>query len=809
MASITPQVRPVGPTTAQIMIVGEAPGETEVKKGEPFLGAAGQELDRMLHEAGLSRTECFITNVCRVRPPQNKIENFFSTKTKRTMEHIQVRDKYVTPHIVDGMERLQKEIELVKPNIIIALGNVAMWALTGNWGIKSWRGSLLENNLGSHKCKVIPTTHPAAILRMYSERVWAITDLKRVMKERSSPVIVRPHYEFIIRPNFNQVSEKLHEVLDQLNSATKPLHLSCDIETRAGQIACIGFAWSKTQAMCIPLMCVENPEGYWMPEEEVALMWELYQVLTHPMAWVSGQNFSYDMQYFQRHLHYAPRLMYDTMIGHHSMMPGTRKSLDFLSSIYCDQHLFWKDDGKEWNVRGMSEDSLWSYNCVDCVRTFEIAEKQLELQPRMVADDVFNFQQLMFWPLHTTMTAGVRSNEKLRSQFNVELIDAMSEREQFLESIVGHRLNQRSPKQMSAFFYTDMGQPVIKNRVSQSPTCDDDALAKIASREPLLAPLCNAILELRSLGVFLSTFVNSRLDIDGRIRCSYNITGTETFRLSSSQSAFNSGHNLQNVPSGGKGDSGLMMPNLRKLFIPDPGFDFFDGDLDRADLQVVAWEANEDSLKEALKAGYDLHLWNANDLFDLGLDPNDLIESAPNYEDYKSKYNKQRQLAKSWVHGTNYGGGAYTMARNCGLSVAQAERFRSIYFHKRPGIADWHERVEAQLRSRRFVENKFGHRRYYFDRVDTLLPEALAWIPQSSVGLYINMIWVMLLAYVPEVQILLQVHDSLGGQIPSHLRGEVVRKMEDTARKVIIPYDDPLVIPFSVHTSPISWGDCK
>ena len=65
-------VPPCGPTDARIMLVGEAPGEQEVLRREPFVGASGTELNRMLHEAGISRSECFITNVCRQRPPSER-----------------------------------------------------------------------------------------------------------------------------------------------------------------------------------------------------------------------------------------------------------------------------------------------------------------------------------------------------------------------------------------------------------------------------------------------------------------------------------------------------------------------------------------------------------------------------------------------------------------------------------------------------------------------------------------------------------------------------------------------------------------
>jgi len=127
------------------------------------------------------------------------------------------------------------------------------------------------------------------------------------------------------------------------------------------------------------------------------------------------------------------------------------------------------------------------------------------------------------------------------------------------------------------------------------------------------------------------------------------------------------------------------------------------------------------------------------------------------------------------------------------------------WFQMHPGIERWHRRVETQLHTKRFVENRFGYRRFYFDRVDALLPEALAWIPQSTVAITINRIWLNIYTHLPEVQVLLQVHDSLAGQFPKSF--DQSRILPYT--RIQIPYEDPLVIPVGMKTSDLSWGDCE
>src|SRR3989304_1744139 len=175
------------------------------------------------------------------------------------------------------------------------------------------------------------------------------------------------------------------------------------------------------------------------------------------------------------------------------------------------------------------------------------------------------------------------------------------------------------------------------------------------------------------------------------------------------------------------------LPNIRKLFAPDPEFTMFDCDLDRADLQVVVWESDEPELKAALKLGVDMHLLNAYTLTEKPTPPmEELVESHPKYLNWRIPHKKERQLAKSFIHGTNYGGGSRTMAIAAGVTVHQADRFQRIYFGRYPGLKKWHERTLEQLTRYRMVENKFGFRRYYFDRVDGLLPEALACLPDRN-----------------------------------------------------------------------------
>jgi len=252
------------------------------------------------------------------------------------------------------------------------------------------------------------------------------------------------------------------------------------------------------------------------------------------------------------------------------------------------------------------------------------------------------------------------------------------------------------------------------------------------------------------------------------------------------------------------------LPNVRRFFVPDPGKTIVDSDLDRADLQVVVWEADDDELKAALRLGVDLHLLNGLSLENKPVPPlEELCETHPKYPDHRTPNERSRKFAKAWVHGTNYGGGARTMAIAAGCTVHQSELMQARWFGAHPGIKDWHHRTEAMLHASRTVTNKFGYRRVYFDRPEGLLPEALAWIPQSTVAIYINKVWDTWVSSCPEVEILLQVHDSLVYQVPTQSYESLTARLKSLASEIIIPYDDPLVIPVGFKSSPISWGDCS
>jgi uracil-DNA glycosylase len=552
---------PSGPADARLMIVTECVTYRDIQANTIL---QHYEFNKLLDAAGIRRAECFVTSLLRGQVYGQSFEaNIARNQTEAKQPGwANLHNRAVRPCIVEGHAALLKDIDLVKPRIILAIGNGALFALTGKWGMKSWRGSNLElTTPEGHTCYVIPTYSPDYIQAVWKDRNIVIHDLRRALEwSRLSTPPRAPDYEFIIEPDFPTVTSTLRKLLSLVEAG--PLKLSVDIETRGGHIACTGIAWSKTSAICIPhirAVVAEMPNwqariNYWREEEEAYILHLLYQLLTHPNTEVIGQNFLYDAQYFYRHFHFIPRFKRDTMITQHCLFSSMQKGLDFLSSMYTDFHVYWKDESKNWDPK-LGERQLWIYNCKDCCVTYEVDEQEQAAINAMLPSwpklrEVHDFQQALFYPVLNTMIRGLRTDNASKSALSAELLEAIQTREAWLTEVLGFPLNIKSPKQMQDVFYRLLGQQKILKRGTGSPTTDDAALERISTREPLLAPVCDCIRELRSLYVFRSTFLEAPIDIDKRMRCSFNITGTETYRFSSSENAFGSGMNLQNIPKG-------------------------------------------------------------------------------------------------------------------------------------------------------------------------------------------------------------------------------------------------------------------
>ena len=334
-----------------MLLVGEAFGQEEAVVNKPFIGAAGQELTRMLKDAGINRADVHLTNVFNEHPPRNNIEHFLTTKAlgSKKVPIPLLPSKFLDPKFEHHLDRLYSEIELLKPNLVIPLGNTACWALLHDTKISKLRGAVTQSKvLPGIKC--LPTYHPAAVLRQYDLRHVTVLDLMKAKRQAEFPEIRRQVREIWLDPTLEDI-EKFYQ--DHILPAKK---IACDIETNYGnQITCIGFAPSPLLAICIPFYDMRKPDGsYWSTLEEELQAWGLVEkILSSPAAKIY-QNGMFDLQHqWQNYGLPVTNAGEDTMLLHHSLHPEAPKALDFLGSVYCDE-VAWKllrTKGKEASAK--------------------------------------------------------------------------------------------------------------------------------------------------------------------------------------------------------------------------------------------------------------------------------------------------------------------------------------------------------------------------------------------------------------------------------------------------------------------------
>jgi uracil-DNA glycosylase len=363
------RIKPTAPINRpRIMIVGEAPGEAEVMKGEPFVGASGQELNRMLRDAGINRFECYLTNVFWQRPKDNKITAFQGQKKDvgkdykfprgpggkyflpKFLADVQPKDaeflvslaqKYkVIPKaksISTVLDRLALEIEIVRPHVIIAAGATAAWALLGSSQISKIRGTVSICTLD--KCtKVLPVFHPAAILRQWDLRFTCVADFIKAIHEAQSSRLEAPSHTLLIHPSITDIQKWIIENEDAE-------YIAYDIETAFGTITCISFCPGPNRTtLVVPFFDRSKPEGnYWEREEDEIEVVMLCRKILQTKIPKIAQNGVYDFQWLWKIWGVGVRNQQeDTMLLHHALEPELRKGLAFLASVYTNEPS-WKD----------------------------------------------------------------------------------------------------------------------------------------------------------------------------------------------------------------------------------------------------------------------------------------------------------------------------------------------------------------------------------------------------------------------------------------------------------------------------------
>lgn len=727
-------VRPRGPQSASIAFCAEQPGKQEVRRGSTLVGPSWEVLEECIISAGGQPGTYYYTNV--VKHLDHPISDYISYDRGKIK---------AAPEFAEYQNALFEELSSLDANVVVAIGNVALYALTGNWGVTKWRGSILWSSPINKK--VIPCIHPATVIppkNQYVNRYLIIGDIQRALKQAEYPDLRLTHRELILRPSYEHCEEFLTACIEQddLPEDSDGI-IDFDIEIYNGEVSCIAIAQSPTLAISIPFMFEHG--DYFTPPKETSLWRLIGALLEHPKLEKRGQNVIFDTHFLLRKYGIKACNLHDTMIAQKIICGEMPAGLHFITSVYTDIP-YYKDDGKYWDPRYGTWDVLWRYNALDAISTAAAHPHQMKLLDSRKNIPTYLNQCKLIPPLVYIMEKGIKCDVAQMKARAEKLSSEVIQLKEHLVKITGKQLNPNSSKQLQEHFYKNLGlKPYVKR--GGGITTDETALKRIARKG---FPEAQTILDIRKKIKLIGTYLNpDKVDTDGRLRCSYNPVGTRYSRISSSESIFGTGMNMQNWPH-----------ELLSILGPDDLMLYYSLDLSQIENRIVAFVGRIPAMMHAFNTGIDVHKLTAAMIF--GINMEEVTKD-------------QRQWGKKSNHGLNYDLGYKRFALLHEIPEAKAKYIVTKYHSVYPEVRGvYHHEVRKSLAEHRALTNLLGRTTYFYDKWgDQLFKDAYSCIPQSTCGDLLNIYGVNYVYYNQNIfyplELLTQVHDSLGGQLPISL----------------------------------------
>lgn len=822
----------------RLAIIGEAPGADEEAYGTPFIGQSGKLLDSILGSVGIHRSGCFVGNVCKYRPPNNDITEFdqyIEKKVKGQTKLCRLKGSYLQHEkVLEGMNELRNELQEFKPNVTLCLGQTALtFARGAGFPIGDWRGSIISTSIG----KTVPAYHPAYVLRNYKEWPFLRWDCLRARVEAESPMVNLPERHF-------DLDLSAAEIVLRLDNWPAGLLASVDIEGGLGGWTCMGISSAPNRAFIVAF-------GQHSPFEQgqiyVALSRFLYR-LDIPKCL---QNSLYDnFVLFYGFNMLIRNVREDTMLKWASLYSELPKALDVQASVLTREPQ-WKHliaySKREQDARARAgvdpNTEIRNKHRACCI------DASVTLENCLAMDNMLDERELRYYRFNMSLLPaflrmekrGFRYNKTLAQEELLNCRSALSECATRLEQRVGYSLLGKggsiSNLKAKKCLYEEKGYPPQFNGrgADKKITTDVGALLKLAkkfSNDPLLADL---LLHSRLDGVRKTLEIDT--DPDGRVRCAYNVVGTETMRITCYESPTGSGANLQTITK-----------KLRKLFLADDGHWLFQCDLAGADGWTVA--------AHCLKHG-DPTMW---DDYNYGLKPAKIIAlaysgipvSSLSRDGLKALCNHESRKGRicdqdSWLyfackrvqHATNYGVKAktgvdqimedsYKMSGSpIYITEQNFETLQRFYFVRYPGLYQWHNACKQAVFDGRDLTSASGHTRKFYGRRRSwnararsveadheTFKEFLADEPQENTS-YSNNLALSKLWNDPEnrtekggliIEPLHTVHDANIGQFPKSATEWALPKIRSYYQNELIIANIKVIIPFEGNYGP-SWGE--
>jgi DNA polymerase-1 len=717
-------VRSVLPKGAELFFLGEAPGAEEDKVGRPFVGESGQLLNRALEEVGLDRSQIAICNAVACRSPGN---------IKPSPQYLRACKPWMVLEIGD-----------LKPRLIVALGTIALGqVLPGIGQISRVRGHLFDSE--SYGCKVLPTFHPAYVLRkgMAGPEYGMLLHDLRVAKS-----FIEGQYE---EPNRSEVAYYVVEnraqfdwLISNLNSEPE---WAFDTETT-------GFNWQKDEIFIATFSWAENTAVLLdfrsdFVQQNATYVWRhLAKVLANDSRKIL-QNGSFDIKFFMHRGIQVNNFYADTTLMHHLLdenskhdQGGYHHKLD----AYVAQY-------KPDSYADVPNEIIYPYASTDADVTYRAYKAMMPKIYEQALDFVF-FTITMPARRMLTLTefTGVTVDrahldatlvkyekdmaatmEQIQKQPNV--LDYTNDRQKIItdaffkkwsnsrplqkkfltfQSYLDSKkpkdtifeFNVRSHLQLKELLIDRMQLKVLRftkknKRYTDNPSFNDEALTLYAKSHDF----CRLLSEYRGMSHIKSNFLDGfipHIKQDGRVHTDYLIFGTVTGRPSSVRP------NLNNIPRTGTASE------IKDIFIADPGDWMVELDQAQAEFRMWINYSRDPQAMRDLRVGHDIHRLVAAMSKGVKVPKGD-VTPAQFKELVKDVTKEERQNTKEVTFGIMYGESAQGVSQQKGIPLKQAELVIYSFFARYPRAKLWLRRTRAEARANGYVMTTYGRRRRLTD----------------------------------------------------------------------------------------------
>jgi DNA polymerase I-like protein with 3'-5' exonuclease and polymerase domains len=683
--------------------------------------------------------------------------------------------------------RLARDIpSLGYSNVILAVGESSLRALTGRKSVDKWHLSPLQTPHGL----VIPTFDFARLQKQYECGLYFEMAAHRCAEFMRSPY-VPPVENFHLNPSL----EETYAILKELETKEE---LAIDVETGYGQINTVGFAWSPNDAIAIntlPGRC---------SAESFHTLWSAIARVLESKSKKIFQNFIYDTSYFSAYGIETKGEIYDTMHAMKVLWPELDSNLGNVGRIYT-RRPYWKDDGKVESEEGKKKDwgnvrdwtKHYQYNCRDTTGTFESATSQLrDLKSRGLVAFYSEYVQRLMSPVREMCATGMPLDLTRRDALLAETEEKIESLTEVFQTKVGSEVNPNSPKQVVAWLKAEgVKVPKVydKDKGVYRESVDAKSIKKILFKQPNLEGI-RELQQLKVLDKALGNYLNVDFRDDQHLSYSLNLSGTETLRFSSSSDPWGRGFGPLTIPREGGAVS------VKSMIAAPEGYTIIGADLKAAETWYVAYASVCKKLIDMLHAGDDIHKHVAHAI---------LRALGKTSVDYSKLW---RNLGKKTGHGANYLMQEGTFVENVFkdmdmvLSKPEGKVILSAYFEEFPEVRTWHGEVRQELYRTRKLTAPTGWERYFYGRPgEDMLREAVAWAPQHTVPYVINQMMFYLCDERTkknlDFQLLVQWHDALYLLVKDEWLDRVCKAIKDVKAwhpRIVLPAGE-LQIPISVE----------